>query len=175
MKLIQSFSALQTKLNFAVPKMELGSAPAVGKKETSHEDMKICHRERVIPGKLCLLLLLLQEEQGARLTFRKESHHFVSSTKEVTAASLQGAYTGYNNFEQRHQAVSRKCNNIMAFFLNESVCERQRKGCRLRNGRHYWAGLCHLTVVFAFESVTEGAVLSVAVRGKNILLGSYKG
>lgn len=55
-----------------------------------------------------------------------------------------------------------------------SLYERQSKGCRLRNGRHSCAGLCHLTVVFVFESVTEGAVLSVAVRGKNILLGSYK-
>lgn len=80
MKLIQSFSALQAKLNFAAPKMELGSALSIGKRERSHKDMKIWHRERMSPGELCFLLLLFQE-QGARLTFRKDSHHFVSSAK----------------------------------------------------------------------------------------------
>jgi len=52
--------------------------------------------------------------------------------------------------------------------------ERHSTGCRLKNGRHACAVLCHLTVTFIFKSVTEGADLRVMVRDENIQLGSYK-
>jgi len=73
------------------------------------------HGERMRPEEQGLLVLLLQEEHDAGLTFGKESHHLMSLAREATTASSQGVYTVYHNFEQPSQLVSKKYNIIIVF------------------------------------------------------------